>query len=108
LDGAGDKWARIFGLNWSGIFGWSRSQFGWNWGQMVRIFCLELKSNGLVCLDGDGVKLAGIFGMNYRGIFGWSRSQMGYNWSLMGRTISLQMASSRETSQPLQPYSLPQ
>jgi hypothetical protein len=58
------EWAGIFGWNRSVIFGWNRSQIGRNWSQMGRLFWLELKSNGLVCLDGDGVKWAGIFGMN--------------------------------------------
>jgi hypothetical protein len=48
LDGAGVKWARILGLNWSGM--------RWN-------IWLELHSDGLDYMDGDGVKWAGIFGM---------------------------------------------
>jgi hypothetical protein len=35
---------------------------------MGRLFWLELKSNGLVCLDGDGVKRAGIFGKESKGL----------------------------------------
>jgi hypothetical protein len=62
------EWAGIFGLNRSVIFGWNRSEIGWNWSQMGRLFWLELKSNGLVYLDRDGVKRAGKFGKESKGL----------------------------------------
>jgi hypothetical protein len=83
------NWAGIFGLNWSVIFGWNRSQVGWNWSQMGRLFWLELKSNGLVRLDRDGAafKLSGIIGLNW--------SEMGWNiWIEPERNIWMEQESS--------------